>query len=686
MQEKTKDTLTQEQFIALFLNTRFRYIHDVTGHTITGSNVLDMSFNKRGYGIFYSVNGFPPTGKADWTQLLSLNGNYVDFDVDPKLSQEEKESLIQEALMSGIEAGIPVPTIINRTQKGAHLIWLYAEKMMPTRGNIEKWKDVQKRLVNCFKGDKNAVDPSRVLRLPYTMHLKDPKNPFVIKVTSHKSEARYSLEELNITVPKNSNKEIENNKMPAMEILLKGVPIGQGLRHGALMQIAGLLLRGVNTSEGVTTARENYYNWDQKIVGSPERAEERKKELDNIFNAVLGREISNKETETRDGTSASNSRLWSVGDILTEDLGEESWLVESLISKQGITALSGNPGDYKTWTSIHIALCVCRNLLVFGKFKVTQGNVLIIDEEDHIRLLKKRLQLLGAKETDNIYYLSQSGIKVDKEADRDMIIKIIKEKDIKLLILDSLIRVHGQEENAAGGMAMVFRNIQKMIGAGVSVLFTHHHRKQQGNRPSSPGQSMRGSSDILAAVDCHTLIEREQNSDVLVIKQSKLRQGELLPPFEVNIIKGESGPSDFVYSGAHDMKKEKAVEVSETLLSVLQEGMKSRTEILEILKEEAFGKTSIEDGIGLAESSGKIERVPKEELQKADRKKAFYRLPSIPNTNPDDDIIEDDELPDFCPPIETGKQEDEIAGLFGSIPDNSNNTPKDQPSNEEPAF
>ena len=51
--------LTQEGFIALFPNTRFRYIHDsITGLAIQGSNVLDLSWNEKGYGIFFTVNGF----------------------------------------------------------------------------------------------------------------------------------------------------------------------------------------------------------------------------------------------------------------------------------------------------------------------------------------------------------------------------------------------------------------------------------------------------------------------------------------------------------------------------------------------------------------------------------------------------------------------------------------------------
>ena len=335
------------------------------------------------------------------------------------------------------------------------------------------------------------------------------------------------------------------------------------------------------------------------------------------------------ETIGSEWSPTNRPRLWSIGDILGHDFGMEEWLIDSLISKQGMMALSGNPGDYKTWVSIHFALCVSRNLPVFGKFKTVQGGVLIIDEEDHLRLLKKRLELLGAKDTDNIHYFSQSGIKVDVEAVRDMILEIVREKNIKLVILDSLVRVHQQEENDSGGMSKVFSSLQKIIKAGASILFTHHHRKQQkGQSTVSRGQSMRGSSDILAAVDSHTTIEKKNDTENrLVLRQTKLRQGELLPPFEVTITTSEFGPSGFEYAGDYDEKKKKAEEVAEVIPSLLVEDMLSRSDIHKALKEE-YGKTVIDMGIKLAEETEAIERVPKEDLPKEDRRKLYYQLPT----------------------------------------------------------
>lgn len=352
--------------------------------------------------------------------------------------------------------------------------------------------------------------------------------------------------------------------------------------------------------------------------------------------------------------SAGKLRVWSIGEILTHDFGPEEWTVKSLITKQGITAFSGNPGDYKTWVTIHIALCVSRNSPVFGKFPTTQGGVLIIDEEDHIRVVKGRLELLGAKDSDAIHYLSQSGFKADNDKALQAVVDFVKEKNIKLVILDSLVRIHQQEENDATGMAKVFSSIQKIIAAGASILFTHHHRKQYGFGNSNPGQNMRGSSDILAAVDSHITVERKRDKeDCLLFKQTKSRQGEALKPFEIEILQGPSGPSGFEYAGDYDEKKAKAEEVVGVLPDVLAGGMKSRADIHDGLKED-FGKSAIDDGLKFGEESGLIERVPKDELPKGDRRKVFYRLLGTVQISVGED------LPTFFLPRVMEKQEAEL--------------------------
>ncbi len=418
--------------------------------------------------------------------------------------------------------------------------------------------------------------------------------------------------------------------------------INEGTRNETATSVAGKILHSLPVELRESIGWTGLLSWNQSISKPlPE------KELRSVWES-----IKRYKPQKDQSTLFTKPHLWSVGEILNSDFGEEEWLVKFLISRQGITALSGNPGDFKTWITIHIAICISRNLQVFGRFDTDlSGSVLIIDEEDHIRLLQKRLKLLGAENTDLIHYISQGGIKVDADEPLSEIIEIVRSKNIKLVILDSLVRIHQQDENDAGGMSKVFESMKKIIAEGASILFTHHHRKQFGFGSNNLGQSMRGSSDILAAVDSHITIKKKPESDeILIIEQTKLRQAELLVPFEIKVVKGENGPSGFEYIGDYDERKAKADEASSAIVILLSEGMKSRPDIHDSLREE-YGKSVIDMAIKLTQESGRIERVSKENLPKGERK-AFYKLAG--------------ELPVSQLYIDSGKQEVE-ENAFGEL-------------------
>ena len=331
-------------------------------------------------------------------------------------------------------------------------------------------------------------------------------------------------------------------------------------------------------------------------------------------------------------------KVWSVDEILSYEFGEDEWLAKDLIPLPGIAALSGMPGDYKTWLTIHMALSVARGTPVFGQFETKQGGVLMIDEENHLKYIQKRLTLLGAKADDPTYYLSMTGFKADKEAKLQQILKIVKEKGIKLVIVDSLIRIHDKDENDASQMAKVFTGLQEITNEGASILFTHHHRKQTDFRPNNPAQSLRGSSDISAALDSHISVERKKDEDALILHQPKLRQAEPLKAFEVRILKnGDGGVCGFDYAGPHDEAKNKTEEAADSIENILADGsIKSTAEIYNALSG-TFGKGAIRGGIKLTQNERhSIEQISKEDLPEGYNTKGgkhYYRAAKTP---PDD--------------------------------------------------
>ncbi len=404
--------------------------------------------------------------------------------------------------------------------------------------------------------------------------------------------------------------------------------VTEGSRNNAATQLAGKLLHELPESLWELAGFTAMEKWNSENCQPP---------LETTELLSVWASIKEKETQVRaqkqvpamlEQPKPSEWKLWTAGSILDQDFGEDEWLIESLLLKPGLMALSGNPGDFKTALALHFALCVSRGLPVFNRFPTKQGTVLMVDEENHLRHIKKRLEALGMTQADPILYLSQNGFKVDAPVMLTKLMELVKEHNVQFVTLDSFVDVHGQEENDSGGMQKVMSAMRQIVKEGVSVLFLHHPSKQVGFTPRKGGQNLRGSSNILAQVDTHMHVQKKEGEEALVLRHEKMRDAAKQKPFEVQILLDGPAPTGFQYSDLHDEKQNKAEQAAEAIAEILNDGVQSRPQLHEMLASE-YGKGAIDDGIKQAEEMGHIERVPKDELPNElnpnDKRKIYYR-------------------------------------------------------------
>lgn len=340
-------------------------------------------------------------------------------------------------------------------------------------------------------------------------------------------------------------------------------------------------------------------------------------ELNKMTNKIQG-DIKREETKHHMNYGY---HLWSIGEIYQHEFGKQEWVIEKLIPIETVTILSGNPQSFKTWLTTEMAKCVALGISFLGEFPTAQGTVLIVNEEDNIRYMKKRLSLLGVPDNAPILYLSQAGVKIDKHEWIEELIKIIRDNSVKLVILDSFIRIHSLQENDSGDMAYVFERIRILVKAGTTILITHHHRKENVYGPKNASQSIRGSSDIPAAVDCHLSIERD--GDELTITQNKLRVDESLKPFKVFIDHAEDDHVGFSYQGDVPDREAKKDKLKTIILDILKDGEQGRDEIeIKVLSSLQVGKNMIGSVLKDIEQEGLIS------VRLAERNKKFYSIRS----------------------------------------------------------
>lgn len=333
-----------------------------------------------------------------------------------------------------------------------------------------------------------------------------------------------------------------------------------GTRNSTATKIAGKLLgRGTLPPELMVFAWEAMKKWNEEKCDPP--LEE--KELRRTFDSIFGREVK-KRSENEEPREI---KAMLLSELLAMEFPTPQWLVDKLIPHEAVTIISGAPASYKTFITIEIALKVASGEKVFGEFQTSQCPVLIVDEENNPRVLQERAKLLSKNQDAPIYIASKSGFLLGEKSVQG-VVDFAKSKNVGLVIFDSFICIHDADENVASDMRNVMRHLKEIANNGIAVIVIHHHRKKGKDR-SNASQDIRGSSDIVAQVDCHLAVDRKPGNATVTIQQSKLREAPEMATFTVKF-QSDGTVGSFEYAGSTKVGQSKRSELKSLIKSTLE--------------------------------------------------------------------------------------------------------------------
>jgi hypothetical protein len=207
-----------------------------------------------------------------------------------------------------------------------------------------------------------------------------------------------------------------------------------------------------------------------------------------------------------------------------------NWLIEKLWQAQAVGFLGSPPKHYKSWLAMEMAVSVASGTPCLGSFPVpTPGAVLLYAAEDSAPAVRQRLQSLALHHRVDLdrlplWVITADSLHLDRSDDRERLEATVAQYRPRLLILDPLIRLHQQDENASGPMAALlgfFRSLQRK--GGVAIALVHHSRKSPVT--TGAGYSLRGSSDFYAWTDAFLHLQRRQGRLMLTAEH------RAAPPF-----------------------------------------------------------------------------------------------------------------------------------------------------------
>jgi archaellum biogenesis ATPase FlaH len=254
--------------------------------------------------------------------------------------------------------------------------------------------------------------------------------------------------------------------------------------------------------------------------------------------------------------------------VLETKYPEENWLIDRFLPQESITLIVGEAGTFKSYLSLYICKVLSTSELFLGEFEIKQkAKILILDKENKLRRIQKRLNGLSFPTESDVYFLTypeQFMFKTDNVPYQE-VVKFIEDNQIDLIILDSFIDMFEGNENSSTDTAAAFNSIRSMSKKS-SFIVLHHDSKPQPNMIRSAAQKTRGSSNIIAQVDYQYYLEKSKEMKSFTIEQGKARDGEPLPRFTVRIESTlEEGITDFIYAGEFKEEGTKVMESKEII-------------------------------------------------------------------------------------------------------------------------
>lgn len=394
---------------------------------------------------------------------------------------------------------------------------------------------------------------------------------------------------------------------------LVGLNEGGG-RNNAIAAFSGMLL--------ASTASER---WDSEVwpavlaINATYKPPLESEEVESVYES-----IKRSERAKRQGLGTANAPVTKVpyalaishAELIIKEFPSARYTIDPFFEQGTMNMVSAPPNTWKSWLLFLFAYHISTGTPVFGEFKTEKAKVMIVNEEDSARLVQDRLRLLDVTEADlPIYYRIAQGSKLSVEFVEDLIAEA-KEKQVGVIMFDSLRAIHDADENDSTTMQMVMDLLKKIVRENITVIFTHHHRKKGMFSKNDDSESSRGSSGINAAISGHiSLTEKndEDGSKRLVIKHLKSKVGEKIEPVDIGIDVGEK--IIFHYLGKHKETNQAENEARDKILGTL-EGRKELLSRKDLVYLKIAGQTTIKKALKVLEVEGKISSITRKEADK----------------------------------------------------------------------
>ena len=207
----------------------------------------------------------------------------------------------------------------------------------------------------------------------------------------------------------------------------------------------------------------------------------------------------------------------SAKELLSKPLKKPYIVVNDMLC-QGFTILGGPPKIGKSWLCLDLCISVC-NGQPFLEFETNQSECLYLALEDSYNRLQDRLKkVLGTNKVPEGFHLAIYCEPLNEGLIEELEDQIKQHPNIKLIIIDTLQKVRGNQGKTESAYSYDYKEIGKLKYFAdeneLCILAIHHLRK--GKDRSDPFNQISGSTGLTGAADTSIVLDKTENSNILL--------------------------------------------------------------------------------------------------------------------------------------------------------------------------
>lgn len=569
---------------------------------------------QRGVDFYFGV-ATRTEGQGDTDGLIEIPAVFCDIDL-AEMKDDEKKEVFKKL------AEFPIkPFFVINSGGGLHVYWKLKEPA--TRKDIPKVESVQRGLFAffCPQLKTHSVDVAHILRVPGTLNMKKKyKTPRPVTIEASNTGCECLLSDFNFLPLPKVAPSLKNGKNQLPKDWYKEVLNVNEDRNVSMTRLAGRYYgKGLSQEE----VRPLLHSINKENYKPPMENSEVERILDHVWKTHQRKHPEEpppvdepRPPLTVVPPSTKQKRkveyhATTIEDVLKYENPE--FLIEGILFKGTLNVLSGYTGEGKSMVALSIAKAILTGENLWGRFPVKKGSVLLIDEETPRPWLKDRIKRFNFTPDLPYSFLHFQTVKVDSDEHFNALCEEIERLKPTLIVIDSLIRVHGQDEQSSSDMQRVSDRLRKIANNGSTILTIHHHKKGGDNL----SQKSRGSTEIIAGIDIEYALTKKNPDDKFLIFQSVKTRTEKIPPIRLKL---EVTPDkmEVTYAGTE------AEETLKLAIDVLRSYPSTRMNFQEIYQElETRGHEVGEKSLRKALKEGVDQRIIQTEKEKVGKTRKF---------------------------------------------------------------